>query len=170
MRAWTCAWIVACVGATTGCWDLRREHASYAALGVREPTGDAGPCHCGDGVVAADEECDPAAPGWEAACDDACKRTQYQACQAPEDCAGEMALCAAYTRDPGQLFCGAYCETDDECIALPGFRTVCNFAWCVVLCDDGACPHGMTCVADQSLVDHAGHPYGMAGVCVVNSR
>jgi hypothetical protein len=51
------------------------------------------------------------------------------------------------------MFCADFCKQDEDCVQLPGFRSSCNFAWCVVLCADGVCPNGMTCVPEQSLRD-----------------
>ncbi|HKU40007.1 MAG TPA: hypothetical protein VJR89_17725 [Polyangiales bacterium] len=151
-------WAIAC--------SARHRDATYAALSGK----DAGAtCGCGDGVVGPDEECDPRAPGWADACDDACRRTVYAPCSAPEDCPGANANCSAYTSDPDQVFCADYCEDDDDCPRLPGFDAVCNFAWCAVLCDQGVCPHGMRCVADQPLIDRAGASKGTAYVCVIKS-
>lgn len=121
---------------------------------------------CGDGEVADDEECDPMAPEWQELCDDECRRTAYAACATPEQCPGLNANCAAYTTLPEQQQCADFCKSDESCPVLPGFRSTCNFAWCAVLCEDGECPNGMTCVHEQSLVDYAGQVKGRADVCV----
>ena len=121
---------------------------------------------CGDGDVGDDEECDPMAPEWQDLCDESCHRTAYATCASPEECPTLNANCTAYTKRPEQQQCADFCESDESCPVLPGFRSTCNFAWCAVLCEDGECPNGMTCVQKQTLVDYDGHPKGGAGVCV----
>ena len=163
-----CAWIISCLALASACYAQRNE-ADESARHLGQ-TSDAGACGCGDGVVAAAEECDPEAPGWQGRCDASCKRTLYQACASPEDCSGLNSNCAAYTNDPGRPFCATYCERDADCPALPGFRAVCNFAWCAVPCDHGACPNHMLCLPDQRVLDHAGTARGEMSVCVIESE
>ena len=122
---------------------------------------------CGDGVLDANEECDPSAEGWAESCDSACKRTIYNHCYVEEGaCTKLNQLCAAYVPEPESRFCADYCEHDSECTGLPGFRAQCNFAWCVVVCDDGQCPNGMRCVPNMVLLDHEGDTRGTEAVCV----
>lgn len=128
---------------------------------------DAGiPEGCGDGQLGIHEECDPKVDGWEERCSDACQRTVYVTCETSVECAGLNANCAGYNREIPGRFCADYCEGDAMCPDLPGFRSICNFAWCAVRCQDGYCPNGMTCVQDQTVLDHQGKGRGTTDICV----
>lgn len=170
--------IACCVAGVTAC-DTRGLDDGLARQSLRpaqdageseaEDAGAPGPSTCGNGRVAWNEECDPAAPGWEQKCDSDCQRKLYEPCERTDECPGLNALCAAYGGPPGSMFCASSCETDAACPELPGFRTVCNFAWCAVRCNDGACPNGMTCRRDQPLLDHTGKSRGNGDICVILS-
>lgn len=168
--------VACCVAGTLAC-DSREPEDGMTSRALRAPdaSGDAedagrpDPTTCGNGRVAWNEECDPAAPGWEQACDSTCRRSEYQPCERTEQCPGLNALCAAYGKPPGSMFCAEYCETDAACPGLPGFQSVCNFAWCAVRCNAGACPNGMICNRDQPILDRNGKSRGMADICVVLS-
>lgn len=127
-------------------------------------------CSCGNGTVEANEECDYADPEWADICDDRCRRTVYEACSNSEQCFGANARCAAYAAGATESFCAEFCEHDADCLSLPGFTAVCNLAWCIVLCDDGKCPNGMMCIADQAVLDRAGDDAGRFDVCVAEKH
>lgn len=124
-------------------------------------------CSCGDGQVESNEECDYAAPGWQDICDDRCQRTVYEACLDSGHCFGAEARCAGYAGSD-QTFCAEFCGDDRACVALPGFASICNLAWCAVLCRDGVCPHGMTCIRDQNVLDHTGEIRGRFDICSIS--
>ena len=90
----------------------------------------------------------------------------YEPCTHYEQCPGLNSNCAAYTTVPEHQFCAAYCDSDDDCPVLPGYAATCNFAWCVLRCDDKKCPNGMTCIEDQTFIDHDGQSKGAGDVCV----
>ena len=123
--------------------------------------------HCGDGVVGSDEECDPAADGWQQACDAACNRTVYRHCESQPECDGPNDNCASYTRAHQEQFCANLCQVDADCPVVPDFESACNFAWCAVLCRDGQCPNNMRCVMSFDFIDGHGQPLGQRDVCVV---
>jgi hypothetical protein len=135
--------------------DLRSGSSPYVSPG------------CGDGEVGHDEECDPTVDGWQDVCDDHCRRTSYASCSDPSQCPGENSNCAGYTSELGEPFCADFCASDDACTALPGFRAVCNFAWCALACDEGTCPNGMKCVPDMAWLDTSGQSRGGLDVCVI---
>lgn len=124
------------------------------------------PATCGDGVVAPTEECDPAAPGWGDYCSPTCERTVYRACSAHEDCSEPVANCAAFTNEPQNQVCAAFCEDASGCPVLPGFDSACDFAWCAVTCRSGVCPNEMRCEPDFPLLDKQGQSVGTVDVCV----
>jgi hypothetical protein len=140
---------------------------THVASSTLQQTEDAGLSDaCGDGQLGADEECDPSVDGWEELCSDSCRRTVYFKCETSLECAGLNSNCSGYSREiPGQ-FCADYCEADSMCPDLPGFRAICNFAWCALRCQDGACPNGMTCIPEQTVLDHEGKHRSSTDICV----
>lgn len=91
----------------------------------------------------------------------------YQACDGdPAQCELPNGNCARYTDDRRNAFCAPYCEGAQDCPRIPGYDAACNFAWCAVLCDDGACPDGMVCVHDSAFIDSTGAKQGRKDVCV----
>lgn len=93
-------------------------------------------------------------------------RESYPPCDSNQECAGPNDNCAGYTSDYEQRFCASLCLADDECPVVTGYEAVCNFAWCAVLCDDGDCPDGMTCVEGRKVIDSTGAERGDFDVCV----
>jgi hypothetical protein len=122
---------------------------------------------CGDGILADAEQCDPSVDGWADHCGETCRRTSYAACDMSSECPGANSNCSAYETTPGTMFCADFCREASSCPVLPGFESRCNFAWCVVLCNDGVCPHGMRCLSGANFLDAQGQSAGTHDVCVV---
>jgi hypothetical protein len=129
--------------------------AQTAACYDRNERGEASP----DGGAALEPSCASTAGA---------ERTSYLPCARVEECPGLNAFCAGYTASPQQAFCADYCEQDSSCPVVSGFESVCNFAWCALLCDDGQCPSGMTCLEQQHLIDGSGDSKGSHGICVIS--
>jgi hypothetical protein len=95
----------------------------------------------------------------------------YQPCDpTTNNCSGDNALCASYVADAGAEFCAPFCQFDALCPSVPGYQAGCNLAWCALLCNEGRCPTGMTCLRDVPFVDFQGNDRGPRDVCVTASR
>jgi cysteine-rich repeat protein len=158
-----------------GCGDSGADtRLTDASVPSAEGCGDAVPAEeeaasrCGDGIVAADEECDPESQVWSERCDETCKRTEYKPCVQSDECVGPNDNCAGYATASGRSFCAPFCVDDASCPVLPGFASACNFAWCAVLCDsEGECPNGMSCQRAVEFIDRAGSRTGARDVCIL---
>jgi hypothetical protein len=108
---------------------------------------------CGDGYVESGiEQCDPSAAEWAGKCDVTCKRTIYLPCPNGETDCATSTHCATLS-DPARKFCSHECTVATDCPVVPGFTSVCNMAYCMVTCNNNACPLGMACVANLPLID-----------------
>jgi hypothetical protein len=113
---------------------------------------------CGDGYIRAGvEECEQNA-GWGSTnCSPDCKRNVYKKCDASvsDVCAseGSNANCAAWVggTDASTYVCGPYCESTADCPTPGGYDAYCAYAYCALLCKDGACPTGMRCSRNVPL-------------------
>lgn len=130
-----------------------QEMAPYCAHPLRPPRID----RCDPGVSDVDRSCARPAP-----------QATYESCATGQDvCSADPdAKCAAYTDNPANSFCAAYCESDDDCPTLPGFKAACNLAWCALLCAKGRCPDDMVCVRDLHFRDCVAADRGFLSVCV----
>jgi cysteine-rich repeat protein len=164
-RIWRTVWVALVCG---GCVDTGARLAAEAYRTGGEDAAVPSAQSCGDGVVAAGEECDPESPAWSVGCDETCKRVEYKPCEQSEECAGANDNCAGYAATSAQSFCATLCLDDEGCPVLPGYASACNFAWCAVLCgSEGECPNGMSCQSAVEFIDREGRSRGMRDVCVI---
>jgi len=57
-----------------------------------------------------------------------------------------------------------------RCAGQLRWQPGCNLAWCALLCDDGRCRIGMTCLRGVDFLDFQGNARGERDVCITPSR
>jgi hypothetical protein len=166
-------WVLGASLLACACYDSHHDRAKGSVVSPDCSVADGG-CEradasavspvCGHISAPEPEPCDPN----DAACAPPGRQALYQSCSGSSDECGDEpnTKCAAYTQLGKNLFCAAYCEDDSACPTLPGFKAACNLAWCALLCNHGACPDGMICIADFPFKDCAGRDRGLKSVCV----
>jgi hypothetical protein len=120
-----------------------RESVPSVEAGAHTSIPDSTVNGCGDGIVRAPEECDPAAPGWTpATCSTSCRPSIYTPCVTSRDCpAGQT--CPL-------LFGGActvHCDENTPCPTLPNANApACKRNTCLIPCTStGDCPPELSC-------------------------
>jgi hypothetical protein len=123
---------------------------------------------CGDGYVQYTvEQCDPSAQEWAGKCDPSCKRTIYTSCPNGETDCSTGSHCATVSV-AAQAFCAKECTVSADCPLVPSFNSLCNFAYCMVTCNNNICPFGMTCAPNITVIDAMTGAMSTASVCQIS--